>query len=153
MSVFHLSLTFTNILKLLVIIFIFFVLFVSFNFIKTLSSSFQKYLIIFTLVVLIICLIIIGATIQKSKSSGDWPPEYPECPDYFNVINSTETGAICKNTKKLGLKRCHGIADFTGSTFSGKYGLCNKYKWADNCKVSWDGITYGKDNPCSDLDN
>lgn len=148
MAAITLSLTFTRLIKLFFLIFIIIVLFLTFKFIRSVNSSFQKYLIIFALIVLIICLIIIGATIQYSKN-GTWPPEYPECPDYFDVVSSSPTGSICNNKLKLGQPRCQGIMDFSGPTFSGTAGLCNKYKWATNCKISWDGITYGVDNPCS----
>ena len=38
--------------------------------------------------------------------------------------------------------------DFTTSSFTGSDGLCSKYNWANNCGVTWDGITYGVKNPC-----
>ena len=38
--------------------------------------------------------------------------------------------------------------DFTQSPYTGSNGSCSKYNWAENCGVSWDGITYGATNPC-----
>lgn len=43
----------------------------------------------------------------------------------------------------------HLNMDFTTSEFTGQNGLCAKYTWANNCGVSWDGITYGVSNPCN----
>ena len=33
--------------------------------------------------------------------------------------------------------------------FTGSNGTCAKYSWANKCDVSWDGITYGVENPCN----
>ena len=43
--------------------------------------------------------------------------------------------------------------DFSGTTFTGTDGLCNKKNWATNCSdpnnsVTWDGVTYGVVDPC-----
>jgi hypothetical protein len=38
--------------------------------------------------------------------------------------------------------------NFNDPAFSGSNELCAKYRWAKKCKISWDGITYGVDNPC-----
>ena len=140
---------FKFILKVIIII-IFFILLISLiMFVRTINSSFQKYIIIFALIIFIICLISFAGIIQKTKSNSvKWPPDYPECPDYFDVVSSTNEGSICNNRLKLGKRRCYGKTDFTGSTFQGSSGICNKSKWANNCNVSWDGITYGVDNPC-----
>jgi hypothetical protein len=39
--------------------------------------------------------------------------------------------------------------NFNTSAFTGSQGACNKYNWATKCNVTWDGITYGVSNPCS----
>ena len=39
--------------------------------------------------------------------------------------------------------------NFNLPAFTGSNGTCAKYNWANNCKVSWDGITYGVENPCT----
>jgi hypothetical protein len=38
--------------------------------------------------------------------------------------------------------------DFSVAPYIGQGATCAKYSWAKNCGVSWDGITYGIDNPC-----
>ena len=35
--------------------------------------------------------------------------------------------------------------DFSYSHWNGKDGLCNKYKWAKKCDLTWDGITTSDD--------
>ena len=38
--------------------------------------------------------------------------------------------------------------NFNNAPYTGTTGACAKYNWANNCGVSWDGITYGVNNPC-----
>lgn len=138
----------SSLFKIIIVFIILGLIFGFFKFIRGIGSSFQKTITIVTFIVLIICLLTIGATIQSSSTSA-WPPIYPECPDYFDVVSSTSSGAVCRNAKKLGNESCYGITDFTTSEYSGTSGLCNKNKWATTCNISWDGITYGAENPCT----
>jgi hypothetical protein len=39
--------------------------------------------------------------------------------------------------------------NFNGPVYTGSNGSCAKYTWAQKCKVAWDGISYGVDNPCT----
>jgi hypothetical protein len=39
--------------------------------------------------------------------------------------------------------------NFSVPTFQGGDAACQKYKWANDNNVSWDGITYGVPNPCA----
>jgi hypothetical protein len=38
--------------------------------------------------------------------------------------------------------------NFNQAPYTGNQGTCNKYKWAQNCGITWDGITSGVPNPC-----
>jgi hypothetical protein len=38
--------------------------------------------------------------------------------------------------------------DFTKAPYIGAASTCAKYKWANSCNVTWDGITSGVTNPC-----
>ena len=123
-----------------------------FGLIKDTTWNFQKFITIFAIIILVLSLIFIGVSLGSSDNIS-WPPNVPNCPDYFvdvtnNVNNSEITyGSICHNPKKLGT--CgKGNFDFTNSSYTGSSGLCAKYNWATGCGVSWDGITYGVDNPC-----
>jgi amino acid transporter len=122
-------------------------------FIKTIGSSFQKYLIIITLIIFIICLIIIIVSIHKSNSSQTWPSDIPQCPDYFKVEESNANGAICNNIHKLGSEQCFGTTNFSKGIFTGNNGLCNKYRWSNKCNIFWDGVNYGVSNPCNTDDD
>jgi hypothetical protein len=38
--------------------------------------------------------------------------------------------------------------NFNEGPFDGTDEMCAKYKWSKVCDVTWDGITYGVENPC-----
>lgn len=113
--------------------------------------SFQIKILIVTIIILIFSLIIIGRTIHNNKTDK-WPPISTSCPDYWE-LDETTSPAMCVNTKKIGT--CNALPNedvfkmsFNEKPFNGLNGRCAKYKWAKNCDVSWDGITYGVQNPC-----
>jgi hypothetical protein len=113
-------------------------------------EAFQKIITFIAIFILIISLIIIGVTIKKQNLSS-WPPIVGGCPDYWR--NNSGNSKKCVNVKDLGKckspKDKHLTMDFSSSQFTGANGLCAKYTWANNCGVSWDGITYGVNNPCT----
>jgi len=52
----------------------------------------------------------------------------------------------CYNVHTLGKtsSSCPSVPtemDFTGDTYTGPSGICNKRKWAKQCGLTWDGIT------------
>ena len=108
-------------------------------------NGFQKIVLITAIVVLIIALAFIGFAIS-SATNQVWPPMIPNCPDYWDVDGSGN----CLNTLNLGTCNLNNSPmSFNTSTYTGSNGLCAKYKWANNCGVTWDGITYGVNNPCA----
>jgi hypothetical protein len=117
--------------------------------------DFKKKVIIFLLILLAIILFIMAFTINKKSNNMKWPPYVANCPDYWLDLSSN--GSSCFNQHSLG--NCaipttsnQNTVDFTSSIYTGSEGECNKKKWAINCGVTWDGITYGygKNDPCSD---
>ena len=112
-------------------------------------ESFQKIVLFAAVIILIITLCIIGYTLHYANK-GMWPPITPQCPDWW-VIDSS--GNTCKNVKNLGKCPNENVMDFNKSPFIGNNGLCAKYKWANNCNISWDGVTYGINNPCNRVTN
>ena len=114
--------------------------------------NFQMILLIIAIIVLIICLIFIGIALKKT--SNVWPPgSIPMCPDYF-ILDGSGNNMKCINTKKLG--KCPPqpgqeflTLDPNATQFQGSQGACNKYTFATKCGLSWDGITYGVQNPCN----
>ena len=74
--------------------------------------------------------------------------------DYLSIIITLDILDIIPDGKKT-VPGCikvsedaHFKREFNTSEYTGTNGKCNKYKWADKCGVSWDGITYGAKNPC-----
>ena len=116
-------------------------------------QTFQKFVLISAIVVLIIVLIFIGFALRNSSVSV-WPPILADCPDYW--VDMSGNGSMCTNTKNLGNGTCKPTGnseyltmDFTQPSFMGGNGVCAKYQWATGCGVEWDGITYGVPNPCT----
>ena len=106
--------------------------------------SFQKITVIIALVMLIICLIFVGVSLYNSKYHSEYPPVVGNCPDYW-----IDNNGVCDNVKSLG--DCTKTSkDFSGDRWQGDKGLCNKYNWANNCQLTWDGITNATEDPCKD---
>jgi hypothetical protein len=116
------------------------------------EMTFQKIVLVIAVILLIITLIFIGMALSKAKNSESWPPLVGECPDYW--VDLSGNGAMCVNKQSLG--KCNvpttgdaNSMDFTTSVFAGNNANCAKYTWAKGCDVTWDGITSGVTNPCS----
>jgi hypothetical protein len=114
--------------------------------------NFQKIVLTVATVILIVLLVVIGVTLAKASSDSEsWPPIVGECPDYW--VDLSGNGEQCLNSHSLG--RCNlptsegkNTMNFNRAPFTGENGTCSKYKWANTCKVTWDGITSGVLNPC-----
>jgi hypothetical protein len=96
-------------------------------------SSFQKFVLITAVILFLGTLIIVGYLMSQIKPSITDTPA--NCPNFW--IDTKGDGTACANPHKLGT--CgSGPIDFSGFT------LCEKYKKALGCKLTWDLIT---DNP------
>jgi hypothetical protein len=114
-------------------------------------DSFQKVVLFAAIIILIIALVLIGISLRYSTDQN-WPPMTPECPDYW-LVDGSGNNATCINVKDLGTCPAtsgdkHLKMNFNSPAYMGSDGLCAKYTWAKKCGVSWDGITYGVNNPC-----
>lgn len=119
---------------------------------SSIMGGFQKTILIVAIILLLINLVIISLGLHYSSKKRDWPPIIPNCPDYW-VSEGSGSNITCTNVKDLG--ECkpssedpHLVMDFNKAPFVGENGNCAKYQWANKCKVAWDGITYGVNNPC-----
>ena len=115
-------------------------------------GSAQIIILYIAIIILIIALVLIGLALSYTKDQQKWPPITSQCPDYWQ-IDGSGNNAKCVNIKNLGTckpKRGDKYLkmDFNSSAFTGSNEMCAKYTWAKNCGVSWDGITYGVNNPC-----
>ena len=114
-------------------------------------EAFQKIVLFSAIIILIIALVIIGIALMYSKNQV-WPPMTPECPDYW-VSDGSGNNSTCTNVKDLGTCPAssgsqHLVMNFNNPRFTGAQGVCSKYTWANRCGITWDGITYGVNNPC-----
>ena len=114
-------------------------------------EGFQKIVLFSAIIILIIALIIIGITLSNSTDKN-WPPVLSNCPDFW-TMDGSGNNPQCVNTKDLGT--CppnsgsqHLTMDFNSAPYVGSNSSCAKYTWAKKCGISWDGITYGVNNPC-----
>ena len=98
--------------------------------------TFQSNVIIIATIILIGLLIFIGFSLKKNKTKTKFPPVLAECPDYWDSYDNK-----CSNIHSLGTCNFDEPKDFTNNIYIGDSGDCEKYKWAKNCGVSWDGIT------------
>ena len=120
-------------------------------------EGFQKIILTIAVIILVLSLIFMGIILNKAKGSEEWPPIVPACPDWW-ILDGSGNKSTCVNVKDLGTcatkstDNAHQKMDFNLPAFTGSNGSnanCAKYSWANKCKVSWDGITYGVPNPCS----
>ena len=117
-------------------------------------EGFQKIVVITAAIILLFSLVFM--TIAVVNGSGEtWPPVTADCPDWW-IIDGSGNRSTCVNIKDLGTcasqhtgQNKHQTMNFNTGIYSGSNGNCNKYTWANKCDISWDGITYGVENPCS----
>lgn len=114
-------------------------------------EGFQKTVLFAAIIILIIALIFIGLALRKAQNYV-WPPMVPSCPDYW-TLDGSGNNAVCVNVKNLGTcpppsGQKFLTMNFNNAPYTGSSGLCSKYTWANNCGLTWDGITYGVSNPC-----
>ena len=113
--------------------------------------NFQKIVLIVAIIILIIILVIIGLTLSKANAEEEWPPIVGDCPDFW--IDMSGNGEQCFNSHSLGTcnipsKGDKNTMNFNQSPFTDENGDCARYTWATKCRVTWDGITSGVQNPC-----
>lgn len=115
-------------------------------------NGFQKIILFAAIIILIVTLVIIGISLSYAKNNLTWPPNTPECPDYW-IMDGSGNNSNCINMKNLGTcppkgNNKHLVMNFNLPVFTGSQGNCNKYIWSNKCGISWEGITYGVNNPC-----
>jgi hypothetical protein len=115
-------------------------------------ANFQGIVLMISVIIFIIAVLLIGYILYQGKSKQTWPPLVGDCPDYW--VDMSGKGSQCVNVQDLGT--CHAPSgkkhltmDFSVAPYVGNNSSCSKYQWANRCGVTWDGITYGVNNPCS----
>ena len=92
--------------------------------------SFQKTVLTVAIVLFVILMALIAVMMTSAKQTEVYPPQTGACPDFWQL---TQQGS-CLNAQNLG-KNCKSPMDFSGMNMK------QKYKFAKDCQISWDGIT------------
>jgi hypothetical protein len=102
-------------------------------------------------ILLLICIVIMIIIFLYPNTKQVWPPMVANCPDYF--VDTNGDGSKCDNPLELkGNSTCLIGTGKNLSLTAPNFTLdstCEKYNWATQCGVTWDGLTYGVSNPCT----
>ncbi len=110
------------------------------------AGTFQTIVLVIAGLGLLISLIVVFLMIRR-QNKLKWPPMVTECPDWWKASKDSTGRVVCANVQNLG--KCSAPFYPDDAQYTGADGLCNKYKWATNCDIQWDGVTYGVENPCA----
>lgn len=108
--------------------------------------NFQQIVLLIAALALIGSLILIGLALNNVNKDLKFPPIVADCPDYWKNVSQEGENGMCFNTHNLGTEssNCDPIPDtmdFSAGDYTGGDGLCAKKTWANNCQLTWDGIT------------
>ena len=103
-------------------------------------SSFKNIIVIIAVITLIILFIIFGVMLYYAKSKEIYPPVTADCPDYW-LSKQQGNKQLCINHLHLGKDSCNKTINFNTEKWKGVDHICNKKQWANNCDLTWDGIT------------
>lgn len=110
------------------------------------EMSFQKLVVIIASIILIFILIFVGYMIYNANKTMKWPPEVAECPDYWKIGLNSGGNKVCIPNGDLNKGSFNGTdMNFNVPTYLGKIGTKEKYKWARDNGITWDGITNNPD--------
>lgn len=105
--------------------------------------GFQKTVLYVAVVVLVLSLMFTAVALYVSNGDYNYPPVASDCPDYWITTGAPGT-EICTNVHRVG-----NYGDDKCTHVPEKGGICAKYKWANDCKMTWNGITNSpKSNKC-----
>ena len=98
-------------------------------------ENFYKIAILIGIIFLILCLIGIGILMQYQNAGMKFPIHPNVCPDLW----TSQNGTTCENTTNLNIGKL--TAGNNNITLSSYPNICDKYKWATNNKINWDGVS------------
>ena len=110
--------------------------------------GFYKQVVSIAIIILIVSLAIIGTVLVTSADNSLYPPSIAACPDFYKKIDTGECQAM-KPMYDPNVADCETI-DFTTDEYlvqgSGpNSGACAKKEKANECQITWDGITNNSD--------
>jgi len=111
-------------------------------------TFFNKIVLLVATIVLIIMLILLYFFLSKSLFEDSYPPIISDCPDYWDISLNSNQEKVCIDNLKinsgLGTSYCNKEKDVSFFKLIGTDKddiICQKYKWAKDCQITWDGIT------------
>jgi hypothetical protein len=108
-------------------------------------SVFNKTVLIIAIIILSAALISLGVTLSYSMFDDASPPVVSDCPDYWDVSYNSSNDVVCQNTSTVNKGRSDCNAYPVSLFNQGGTGkddiICEKYKWAKNCGIVWDGVS------------
>jgi hypothetical protein len=117
-------------------------------------TNFNKIVLSIATLILIIGLVLTGIFVSGSLYNDSYPPIVSDCPDYWDVDRDDDDNIVCKNTSTINMSTRGGETcnNYPTSLFSVNGTatddiLCEKYKWATQCSIHWDGVT-NNNNAC-----
>lgn len=107
-------------------------------------NKFNKTILFSAIIILIIALIVIGIMLNYALFNDNYPPIISDCPDYWDVSLNSDNEPSCHNIVRQNSGTCNNtypVDSFYQSGSNESNLICEKYKWAKKCNISWDGIT------------
>ena len=102
---------------------------------------YQRIVLGIAIILLIAAYIMIYFTLVDNNKN--WPPSVAKCPDYweYNAAND-----MCKSKNNFNI----GSSENTVTEYPdvSQKSTCDKYKWAKEKEVSWEGLSYGVSMDC-----
>ena len=106
---------------------------------------FYKNIFISAILSAFLLLAIVAVVMYYTKNKQIYPPILSVCPDFYNLDmnNKCINGGLWK---QIPVSSDCDYKDFSGNIYNiqgtgANSGLCQKKSWANNCGVTWDGIT------------
>jgi hypothetical protein len=98
-------------------------------------EPFYKYALIVAVIFLILCLIGIGILMQFQNAGTKFPLHPNVCPDRWIT---PDNGLSCTKPASGQPNAGNATSDITLSAYPN---ICDKYKWAKENNVNWDGVS------------
>ena len=100
---------------------------------------YQRVVLGIAIVLLIAAYIMIYFTLVDNNKK--WPPSVAKCPDYWEYNAASD---MCESNNGFN----EGSSKVTEYPDVSQKSTCDKYKWAKNKEVSWEGLSYGVSIDC-----
>ena len=109
-------------------------------------GGFQKTVLLVAIGILSLALFGIAILLMKEKRKKVFPNEIPECPDYYQTLDSGCSLALPFNEVSTRSEDPGGCANpgkifKTQAKYTGANGRREKCKWAKRCGLAWDGVS------------